>query len=133
MTKIDGDYLVTDDESVKVLFIGKCLWYWNPAKKNRERLSKHVTMGDLSYASGLKCFISRDVVREAIEPVEGEAAFYWYEEDNEWCDTGLYYQSSCRWELINVSTAKHAQCNAITIGKTVGELRELIEWARGEK
>ena len=74
MTKIDGNYLVTDDDSVKVLFIGKPTWYLNPAKKKFARLSKKTNMAHLGYAAGLACSIHRDFVLEAIETAQKTAA-----------------------------------------------------------
>lgn len=122
MTKIDGEYLVTDEASVGLLFLEKEVQWWNPAKKKWECLSKSMTMGDLAYAYGQKLRMHRALVREAIEPGYEQGTLSWL---------GSYLQDATPeyrlWPKLPYIDA--VALNAITIGKTVGELRKFVEWA----
>ena len=70
-------------------------------------------------------YVSREEVLEAITPKEGDAVFWWMEDDTI-TNTPQYATARVTWIHPNV------KANAITIGLTVGELRELLEWAGGE-
>ena len=70
-------------------------------------------------------------VKEAIQPVEGEACFYWYDRIDEATDKGLYYQPKATYELIHISSANVVKACPLTTGKTVGELRELVGRCEG--
>ena len=65
--------------------------------------------------------IARAQVLEAITPKEGDAVFWWEESLDE---TPPEYHP---WGAIQFDGSE-IKANALTIGKTVGELRELLIW-----
>ena len=125
MTKIDGDYLVTDDPGVAMLFLGKRVGE-NP-QYTFMLLAREVD-GEWKYAVHDAHF-PRALVREAIEPVEGEPAVWgiesWDEPDglvllsaDEAADLIFKDETKYNWRLVNIC-------------QDYDELRKLVEWARG--
>lgn len=136
MTKIDGEYLVTDEASVAVLFWGKAIdcqsklldgtWEKWDAKawSTWSWVMVHVVAGKA------RIRIPRALVREAIEPVEGEAAICEYGGyDN---DMGLILLSAD--EVVDPTYESDEKFNwrMVNICQSYGELRKLVEWARGK-
>ena len=70
---------------------------------------------------------SRKQVLAAITPKEGDAVFWWNTHDGERYEP--IYELLYGGEYHGEATVK---ANALTIGKTVGELRKLLAWAKGE-
>ena len=125
MTKIDGDYLVTDDPGVAMLFLGKRVGE-NP-QYTFMLLAREVD-GEWKYAVHDAHF-PRALVREAIEPVEGEVAICEWEchgdksgimllSADEAADLIFKDETKYNWRLVNIC-------------QDYGELRKLVEWARG--
>ncbi len=107
MTEIKGDYLVTDEaDAIRLLNINAIKKWLNERKYCRAQ------------------------VRNALKPVVGEAYFALLEERNTKPDYYLEYyaglESDIEEEVLRVAV------NALSKGKTCGEIRELIEWAEGE-
>ena len=131
MTKIDGEYLVTDDPRVAVLFLdcvidlyGTDTWFSHMRLHNVGRKVFYTQFGEYS-----KVRIPRAVVLELIEPVEGEAVVWgiesWDEPDglvllsaDEAADLIFKDDMKYNWRLVNIC-------------QDYGELRKLVEWARG--
>jgi hypothetical protein len=68
--------------------------------------------------------ITRTVLLEAITPKEGDVVFWWLDYHAD-IDSPRY-----TWKIRQeYDEANIVKANAITIGKTVGELRELLAWA----
>ena len=89
--------------------------------------------GDLCILSCTK--YTRAEVLEAITPKEGDAVF-WFERSQE--KTGCPHYLDDTAGTYGFKTMKswgayedRVKANALTIGKTVGELRELLAWAKG--
>ena len=133
MTKIDGEYLVTDEASVAVLFLGKnitenvgLLDVW---RESEDEWGVTTRDTDGHEAALLEIRIPRALVREATEPVEGEPAVWgiesWDEPDglvllsaDEAADLIFKDETKYNWRLVNIC-------------QDYDELRKLVEWARG--
>ena len=133
MTQIDGDYLVTDEASVAVLFRGKSITAkfvsWREDVSVEDDVVLEAIYADTLFVDGDEAeqlFIPRALVLEAIESVEGEPIFFCW--PSAIAKDNPHYQSQygnmAQWATV-------VAANAITIGKTVGELCKLVEWARG--
>lgn len=74
--------------------------------------------------------VSRAEVLEAITAKDGDAVFWW----GRWALT--FANESPEYEIKAIQLRQYIErivkVNAITIGKTIGELRELLAWAKGE-
>ena len=113
--KIEGDKLELQTPSEAVLF----LW-------SRGYISGHGRCQP-SQSFSTPEFVGREEVLEVITPEEGDAVFWW-SKDFEKTNTPAYSRRFVN-NYINQSSVK---ANALTIGKTVGELRALLSWAKGE-
>ncbi len=131
MTKIDGEYLVTDEASVGALFLGKEIY----AALLSHVVNDFLGMGFLMTSTQdnevdrFECIrIPRALVLELIEPVEGEVAICEWEchgdksgimllSADEAADPLYKYDTKYNWRLVNIC-------------QDYGELRELVEWAR---
>ena len=123
MTKIDGDYLVTDEASIKSLFYEQ--------NKTSQLGSDDIFQWEFDVLAcetlldDAKVIIPRALVREAIEPVGGATCFNVARyAKGDWFPMYGYSDGLDSEDVLLAPTA-------ITIGKTVGELRKLVEWARG--
>ena len=138
MTEIDGEYLMTDEASVAVMFLDK------PVAAKFDMAPPHPgvqweTDVVLQFIYGNRfmvdddevdeVWIPRALVREAIEPVEGEPAVWgiesWDEPDglvllsaDEAADLIFKDETKYNWRLVNIC-------------QDYDELRKLVEWARG--
>ena len=70
--------------------------------------------------------VSLEMLREAITPTEGDAVFYWkHSFEDDW--SPVY---TCNPEVIKDGVVRYGwptvKANALTIGQTVGKLRELL-------
>ena len=132
MTKIEGDYLVTDEASVAVLFYdsdgientSNAVRLWHKTT-DWESLIDMIVTQPVEY----KIRIPRALVRELIEPVEGEVAICEWEchgdksgimllSADEAADPLYKDDTKYNWRLVNMC-------------QDYGELRKLVEWARG--
>ena len=137
--QLDGDYLVTSDPGIAVMFLGLEVAYNSYGDKGvlsaiykaepffAVDRSKH---GLVKLSEGVSMVgIPRVLVAEAIKPVEGEGVFGWL---NMWGDkvTPQYlHADTYSMHPMNPHGGYHyAKANALTIGQTVGQLRRLIEW-----
>ena len=129
MTKIDGDYLVTDEPRVGVLFLDCVIdlydtdtWFRHMRLHNVGRKVFYTQFGEYS-----KVRIPRALVLELTEPVEGEVVVWeiesWDEADglillsaNEAADLIYKGETKYNWRLVNIC-------------QDYGELRKLVEWA----
>ena len=133
MTEIDGDYLVTDDPSVAVLFLGKnitenvgLLDVW---RESEDEWGVTTRDTDGHEAALLEIRIPRALVREAIESVKGEAAVWGIESWDE--PDGLVLLSADEAaDLIFKDVTKY-NWRLVNICQDYDELRKLVEWARG--
>ena len=134
MTEIEDDYLVTDDPSVAVLFWGKEVGFKDRFSDwDAEAWSTWTwIISNMASAGSAKIRIPRALVREAIEPIEG--GFYFAKDykpyQMEWKDSEDPVYRSAPTTSQN-SGFHYVADNAITTGKNTGELRKLVEWARG--
>ena len=132
MTEIEGEYLVTDEASVGAVFLGKEIY----AALLSHVVNDFLGMGFLMTSTQdnevdrFECIrIPRALVLELIEPVEGEAVVWgiesWDEPDglvllsaDEAADLIFKDDMKYNWRLVNIC-------------QDYGELRKLVEWARG--
>lgn len=69
-------------------------------------------------------------VLAAITPAEGDAVFWW--DKSRMIDPGYLPRLSDHWLWHESRGCTKVKANSLTIGKSVGELRELLAWAKGE-
>ncbi len=133
MTKIDGDYLVTDEASVKVLFRKQN----GTGKLGVDEQFQYVfcVLTCDALVDDSEVLIPRALVLEAVGSVDGAGEFYFVKVympyELEWADSDAPEYSAAPMTHQNTDYYYVAD-NAITTGKTTGELRELVEWAGGE-
>ena len=78
----------------------------------------------IMFGWGFVSFLTRSQVREALKPVEGQAYFY-VVGDNPYEPSYILERRVLPDEAAELRVA----VNALTIGLTCGELRELYEWS----
>jgi hypothetical protein len=76
------------------------------------------------HIGGVTCRPTRSQVLEAITPKEGDAILV---VDYRYRESPTYFY---KWGGLRIFDEVW-KANALTIGKTVGELRELLDWAKG--
>ena len=109
--KIEGDYAIIETAEEAAVF-------------------KFNYLGGGHILNGAK--LPRTLILEAITPKEGDAVFWW---EKMWRDgmTPRYcFLNNADFPEISRGWSPCVKANALTIGKTVGELRELLSWARCE-
>ena len=76
--------------------------------------------------------VTREEILEAITPAEGDAVFYW--EEGGWSNSPTRNSGYIdKWTGKGLIDLVYIKATALTIGKTVGELRELLTWAKGKE
>ncbi len=73
----------------------------------------------------------REQILKAITPAEGDAVFWWDKSKDSNAPNYLLILSN-HWMWTDSSGCTKIKANSLTIGKTVGKLRELLTWAKGE-
>ena len=139
MTKYTETGLVTDEPSIAVLFYGKDGITYTTNEMERYHAKEWSELivrlaGPYGIEDGVKIRIPWTLVAEKLKPVEGEPVLWWHESDD-----ATQFQSGevnmpyiCK-NLMFSHRTKHIAANALTIGKSVGELRELLKWCGEEK
>ena len=127
---IDGDYLVTSDPVIAAMVLGVHGIFIRKEESAIEEINDEGWFvgffGDqdtTARVAAKEIRLPRAVVKELLVPVEGETMFVW---DGSYEYTAMPNYGRTKW----VMRAKIA-ANALTLGKTTGELRELLEWANG--
>jgi len=132
MTEIEGEYLVTDEASVGAVFLGKEIYAALLSHVVNDFLGMgfFMTSTQDNKVDRFECIrIPRALVLELTEPVEGEAVVWgierWDEPDglvllsaDEAADLIFKDETKYNWRLVNIC-------------QDYGELRKLVEWARG--
>ena len=114
--KIEGDYAIIETAEEAAVF-------------------KFNYLGGVHILNGAK--LPRTLILEAITPKEGDAVFWWNYDgitQHELDDPPHYeYLYACEWhKAMGYEPDDVLKANALTAGKSIGELRELLAWARGE-
>ncbi len=130
MTEIDGDYLVTDETSVAVLFLdcvidlyGTDTWFRHMRLHSVGRKVFYTQFGEYS-----KVRIPRAVVLELIEHVKGEAAVWDGDDHDDLDGVRLLSADEAAYALYADSTKYNWRL--VNICQDYGELRKLVEWAK---
>ena len=143
MIRFGKDGITTDEATIAAMFLDERIeMYWHGAWCLISLYDDwDISVNGFAWSTGEEGYeklsdmirIPYALVWQAIQPVEGEACFAWPVHRKE------AQQPTYRWDgdmrsLENGSVDSVLEAvvaaNALTIGKTVGELRELIERAR---
>ena len=119
MIKYTTEGLVTNDPMIQTMFLEKCvdmLWSDLDWKHNIEIYPEDI--GRMTIRAPWP------TVKAAIEPVKGEMLFTW-DEDTEDDDYPDY------WPVRVLAEEQAVKVCSLTTGRTVGELRELVEQVEG--
>jgi len=126
MIETQGEWLVTDEAEINLIFINKeaCV-----RLGSGQQITAYVRRPDLF----CEWTYTRSQVREALKPVEGQA-YFWVKNTHHNDDTPEYFLAEVdEWDAeIAEATQTLFAVNALTIGKNCGELRKLYEWAQEE-
>jgi hypothetical protein len=74
--------------------------------------------------------VHHTAVAGALRPIKGDAVFQWVEPKPKRQNPGYHFNYS---KPFSSSGSVVVVANALTIGKTVGELRALLTWANSDK
>ena len=131
--KIIDDYLEVTEPEIAVLFLGKAVefpimnrgWQTDGTLDGVEKSEFWIRFFNDSGTAVEIIRIPKETVKKVCEAEEGKACFRIRYKKVEVCSFDYYitYQSS--WMQTN---RIFLEVNAITIGKTVSELRKLVEW-----
>lgn len=149
---IEGDYAIIKTAEEAILFLGTTLDFPDdelrlyPARLCKVFIANLRTRGteeicvESSDCDGsleeMKPMATRAQVLEAITPKEGDAIFWWETYDGHTqheLDDPPQYETCYQIEYLMAMGCEiedSVKANALTIGKTIGKLRELIAWAR---
>ena len=128
MTKISGDYLVTDEAEVKVKFYGERLMLWDD-KITTAHIKDKAFCDDCTI--GIPCALVCEVVRQPIiDRVEGGEFWFPKTTSEEWPDSDPPEYS---WRVTTNQNPNYYYIadNAITAGRNTGDLRKLVQWIIG--
>ncbi len=125
MTRIDDEYLVTDEASVAVMWHYHSVGYFHPVS---EIWGVSPIRQLLTWDGFPKIRIPRPLVLKLIEPVEGEAVIW--ELDSHGDSEGLVLLSADEAaDPIYKDDIKY-NWRVVNICQSYGELRELVEWEK---
>ncbi|GEM_PF-5908225 len=120
--EILSDYIIVTDPKVAVEFLGKEVHIQHHSGEGGNMGCNHEVIKSLIDKKGY-IKIHKSVVKEVCEPKEGDAVFCFYAGD----EMEDYYPAYLQYSKFT-DYNRVIKANALPIGKTIGELEELIGW-----
>ena len=124
MIKGDWLYIEIPQYQISTMFLFQEVEYEKTDMKTGKKTWVEITLEP--YHVGCSFRVSREAVRRVCGVGEGEPCFWWYYDPD--AEAAPLYCLCPKQQLPNIIAV-----NALTTGRTVGELRTLIEWYSKEK